>query len=265
MIVILSYFHVRIGPIIFFSYPKTQLDNEISIRVYEIMNQPEREEFFTQSFGNLKLLNYYFKVPSDWARGSTELCMLTILVNQEISPEIEMIISSSCEEFSEKIQSNEYIFTGFYINDLNDLDDEKKERIKKNELLIKDLVKDLYWEMLQDIRKKSEEQKVTLLLNDQYIFESLGLMSKELKKISTEISSNESSLKGNSIIKNSISNLNKIIDDLNEEYMEKMTKIDIEIETDFISSTEEELDTNIQKSKKELKKVLKGEIKEEKE
>ncbi|MFX0071000.1 MAG: hypothetical protein ACFFAO_07915 [Candidatus Hermodarchaeota archaeon] len=265
MIVILSYFHVRIGPLIFFSCPKNpQLDREISARIYEIMNQPDREEFFTQSFENLKLLNYYFQIPSNWARGGTELCMLTMLINQQISPEIEMIIKSSCKKFSEKMQSNEEIFTGFYINDLDEYDDDKV-RIKKNELLIKEWVEDLYRETLKDMRKKYEEQKITELFNELDIFESLGMMSKELQKISKEISSSESSLKENTTIKNSLSNLNKIIDDLYEGYMEKMAEIDIEIETDFFSSTEDESETDTQKSKKELKKVLEGELNEDKE
>ncbi len=58
--------------------------------------------------------------------------------------------------------------------------------------------------------------------------------------------------------------LNKIIDDLYEGYIEKMTELDIEYENSLFSA-EEELDTDIQKSKKELKRVLKREIKEEKE
>jgi len=89
-------------------------------------------------------------------------------------------------------------------------------------------------------------------------------MSKELKKISREISSGEDYLKANSKIKNSVSNLNKIIDDLYEGYIEKMTELDIEYENGLFS-TEEELETDTQKSRKELKRVLKGEIKEEKE
>jgi len=263
-IVILSYFHVKIGPSIFYSFPKAQLDKELSDRIYEGMNQANKEEFFTQSFGNLKLLNYYFQIHSDWARGNTEILMLSIMINQQISPEIEENISSLCKKFSEKMQSNEDIFTGFYLKELNNFDKNDGEKIIKNGLLIKEWVKDLYWETLEDTRKKSEERKITLLLDDRYIFESLELMSKELKKISREISSDEDYLKANSNIRNSVSNLNKIIDDLYEGYIEKMTELDIEYENGLFS-TEDELETDIQKSKKELKRVLKGEIKEEKE
>jgi len=189
--------------------------------------------------------------------------MVTIMTKQQISPEIEESISILCKEFSKKMQNTEDIFTGFYIKELSTYDERDKERIKKNEVLIKDWVNDLYWETLEDTRKKSEEQKITLLLNDRYIFESLEEISRELKIIGREISISEDLLKKNSHIQNSLSNLNKIIDDLSEGYIEKMTELDIEYEDDLFS-TEDDDDIDLQKTKKELIQVLEGEVKEKK-
>ena len=258
-IVILSYFHARIGPSIFYSFPKTQVDEEVADRIYELMNQPKKEEFLTQSFESLKLLNYYFQIHSDWARGNEEMLMLSIMTTQQVSPEIEETISNLGKKFSEKMQSNEDIFTGFHIKELNNYNESDKERIRKNDTLIKGGVQDLYWEILEDTRKISEEEKITLLLDDRYIFESLEKMSREVKKISKEISLSEDSRKMNSNIRDSVSNLNKIIDDLYEGYIEKMTELDIEDENGLFS-TEEELDIDAQKSKKELIRVLEGEV-----
>jgi len=256
MIVILSYFHPKIGPSIFYSFPKKQLDKEITDRIYDIMDHPNKEEFLTQTFESLKLLNYYFQIGSDWARGFKEMLMLSIMTIQQISPEIEESISNLCKIFSEKMRSNEDIFTGFHIRELNTFDENDKELIRKNEFLIKNWVQELYWEILADTRKKSEEEKINLLSDDRYIFESLEKMSREVKKISNEISSSENLLKENPHIKAAILNLNSIIDDLYEGYIEKMTNIDIESEF----SDEEELDIEIQKSKKEFIRVLEPEI-----
>ncbi|UCD01821.1 MAG: hypothetical protein JSV23_02035, partial [Promethearchaeota archaeon] len=184
MIVILSYFHTRIGPLIFYSFPKTQLDEEIADRIYEVMNQPKKEEFLTQSFEGLKLLNYYFQIHSDWARGNKEMLMLSIMTTQQISPEIEDTISNLCKKFSGKMQSNEEIFTGFHFMELKSHNESEKDLIRLSEFLIKKSVQDLYWEILEDTEKISEEEKITLLLDDRYIFESLEKMSKELKKLS---------------------------------------------------------------------------------
>lgn len=221
------------------------------------MDQPSKEEFLTQTFENLKLLNYYFQIYSDWARGRKEMVMVSILIYQQISPEIEENISDLCKDFSEKMQTTEEIFTGLHRKDLNNYNGDDKERIRKNEFLIKSWLRELYWEILEVMRKISEEEKITLLLDDRYIFESLEAMSRELKKITEEINLNEESLKKNTTIRRSISNLSQIINDLNEGYIEKMTNIDIESEF----TGEEELDIDIQKSKKEFLRVLEGEFK----
>lgn len=264
MIVILSYFHTKIGPLIFYSFPKKQLDKEISVRIFDIMDQPNKEEFLTQTFENFKLLNYYFQISSDWARGSKEMAMLSILTSQQISTEIEENLSNLCKKFSEKMQSNEGIYTGFHIKELNSYDEIDQERIRKNNLLIKDWVQELYWEILEITRKISEEEKITVLLDDRYIFESLEKMSREVKKISKEIDLSEDSVKKNLNIRNAISNLNNIIDDLYEGYIEKMTEINFELEQG-VFSPEEELDTDTQKIKKELLQTLIGEFNEKEE
>jgi hypothetical protein len=221
------------------------------------MNQPKREEFLMQSVENLRLLNYYFQVNSDWARGKEEMLMLSIMINKKISPEIEGTISALCKNFSEKMQSNEDIFTGFHIKELDNFDEIDKLRIKKNNSIIRDWVQDLYWEILEDTRKVSEEEILTSVLDERYIFESLEEMSKEVKKISKEINLSKNSLKRNSNIKDSILKLNKIIDDLYEGYIERMTVLDIESENGFLSPNE---DLDIEKRKKELLSVLEGEV-----
>ncbi|MFX1242273.1 MAG: hypothetical protein ACFFA7_13575, partial [Promethearchaeota archaeon] len=251
MIIILSYFHTKIGPLIFYSYPKKQLDKEIISRIYDIMDQPSKEEFLIQSFENLKLLNYYFQINSEWARGLSEMLMLSLLTSQQISPEIEETISNLCKKFSEKMQTSEDIFTGFHIKELDDYDDNDKDRIRKSDFLIKSWVQELYWEVLEVVRKISEEEKITLLLDDRYIVESLERMSHEVKKICNEINSRKHLSRTNSVIKDAISNLNNIIDDLYEGYIEKMTEVNLEDEEPMLTS-EVEHDTDTQRSKKEL-------------
>ncbi|MFW9972413.1 MAG: hypothetical protein ACFFDF_19670 [Candidatus Odinarchaeota archaeon] len=256
MIVILSYFHAKIGPAIFYSFPKRQLEKSLYARIYDVMDQPSKEEFLTQTFENSKLLNYYFQIYSDWARGKKEMVMFSILIYQQISPEIEKSISDLCKEFSEKMQTTEEIFTGLHRKDMNSYDQKEKELIKKNDYLIRSWVRELYWEILKVIKKISEEERITLLLDDRYIIESLEEMSRELKKITEEINLNEDSSRVNPKIKKSISKLSKIINDLNEGYIEKMTNIDIE--SDF--SVEEEFDIDIQNNKKAFLKTLHGEF-----
>jgi hypothetical protein len=173
----LSYFHRKIGPLVFFSYPKNSLDKKLSVKIANIMDQQYSEGFFTHSFENLKSMNYYFEIHSDWARGNKEMLMVSIILDQQISAEIEEVLSNLCAEFSERLQSNEEIYTAFYINDLNSFDDNDKEIIVKNEALIEAWVNGLYLEILEYIREKTEEEKIAILLNDKHIFVTLERLS----------------------------------------------------------------------------------------
>jgi len=222
------------------------------------MTQQKEEEFFMHSFEDFKFLNYYFQIKSDWARGFKEMLMVSIIIYHQISPEIEESITLLCKKFAEMMRSNEDIFTGFYLNEIRNYDEADKERIKLNEQLIKNETRELYWETVEETRKKSEEQ----IESNRYIFESLEEMSRELKIIDEEIERSESSLNTNPNIKDSVSNLKSIINDLYEGFIEKLTILDLEEENGLLS-TNDEMDIDMQKRKKELLKVLEGEFSDE--
>ncbi|MFX0006614.1 MAG: hypothetical protein ACFFA7_10795 [Promethearchaeota archaeon] len=176
-IVTLSYFHRKIGPIVFYSYPADTLEKELSLKIANIMDQQFSEGFFTHSFENLKSLNYYFEIHSDWARGNKEMLMVSTIIDQQIPTEDEEKISILCTEFSEQLQSNEEIYTAFYINDINNFEEEDQESIRKNEALIKVWVDNLYWLIIEDTREKTEEEEIAILLNDKHIFMTLEKLS----------------------------------------------------------------------------------------
>ncbi|MFX1455720.1 MAG: hypothetical protein ACFFDB_10135 [Promethearchaeota archaeon] len=175
-IVAISYFHRKIGPLVFYSTPKKSLDKELASKIANIMDQQFNEGFFTHSFENLKSMNYYFEIHSDWARGNKEMLMVSTIIDQQILPEIEEKIAELCIEFSEQLHSNEEIYTAFYINDLNYHENEK-EIIIKNEALVKALLNNLYSSIIEDIREKTEEEKIAILLNDKPIFNTLEMLS----------------------------------------------------------------------------------------
>jgi hypothetical protein len=178
-IVTISWFHRKIGPIVIYSYPENMLEEDLSVRIANIMDQTFNEGFFTHSFENVNSMNYYFEIHSDWARGNKEMLMVSVIFEQLTTPEMEHDVLTLFKEFSERLQSNEEIFTAFYINDLNSFDDEiDKENISKNDSLIKLWVKELYWATVEKTREKTEEEKIALLLNEKEIFLTLKKLSK---------------------------------------------------------------------------------------
>ena len=154
------------------------LDENLSVRIANIMDQTLYEGFFTHSFEDMYSMNYYFEIPSEWARGNKEMLMVSIIFDKQTPPEIEQNVLTLCNEFSERLQSNEMIYTAFYINDLNNFEEEDQEKIISNDSLIKLWVKELYWATIEDTREKTEEEKIANLLNKKHIFLILEKLSK---------------------------------------------------------------------------------------
>ncbi|HEY0089632.1 MAG TPA: hypothetical protein VGB37_12360, partial [Candidatus Lokiarchaeia archaeon] len=101
-IVTLSYFHRKIGPLVFYSFPEELLDGDLSVRIANIMDQTFNEGFFTHSFESVNSSNYYFEIHSDWARGNKDMLMISIIFEQQTTPEMEKNVSALSKEFSEK-------------------------------------------------------------------------------------------------------------------------------------------------------------------
>ena len=135
------------------------MDEVLSFKLYDIMVQPQKEDFLTKSFEDLKSLNQYFQINSKWGRGSKEMLMLSIITSQQISYKLEETFNNLSKKFSEKMQSSDDIFTGLYVKELNRFEDTDKELIRKNDSLIKSWVQELYWEILEIVRDLSEEKK----------------------------------------------------------------------------------------------------------
>ncbi len=177
-IVALCHFHRKIGPLVFYSYPEGMLDESLSIRIANIMDQTFTEGFFTHSFERLNSMNYYFEIHSDWARGNKEMLMISIIFEQQTNPEMERIVSTLSSEFSERLSSNEEIYTAFYINESNYSDEVDRESITQNNSLIKLWVNELYWAIIELIKEKTEEENIAYLLNKKHIFFTLAKLSK---------------------------------------------------------------------------------------
>jgi hypothetical protein len=174
----LCYFHRKIGPIVFYSYPENLLDDQLSLRLANIMDQTVSEGFFIHSIENRKFMNYYFEIRSDWARGNKEMLMISIVFDRQISSDLEINVKTLCAEFSEKLLTNENIFTAFYINDIDNFDEKDKDLILNNNSLINSWVKELYWAVLEETRERTEEEKIATLLNKKHIFSTLRKLSK---------------------------------------------------------------------------------------
>jgi hypothetical protein len=175
--IILSYFDRKIGPTIFHTYPKKRLNEEEASTVANLMDQMISEGFFTYSFNGCNTLNYYFEIDSDWARGNKEFLMISVIFEESISAEIEKIVFSLCNEFSEWLKEKQYVFIAFYRN--NNSNHRNTQITNSTEKkLIKIWIKELYIAIIDEIQEKHEEGFITTLLEKKSVLATLDYLTK---------------------------------------------------------------------------------------
>ncbi len=84
--VTLSYFHTHKGPTILHAIPQA-LDPDKETEICRTLDFLETEGFFVQQQVGWKAANLYFEIPSEWARGSAEMVLVTlVLIDDETDP-----------------------------------------------------------------------------------------------------------------------------------------------------------------------------------
>jgi hypothetical protein len=175
--VLLTYFDRKIGPRAFLSYPIQLIKEETSCIIADLMDQINSEEFISYSFNHHHTFNYFFEIPSLWARGNKESLMISTVFNHQPSSETRKIIFSLCVEFAEWLKLKEGIFTAFYSD--SEMDEHlSNPNIAQNKNHIELWLKEFYWTVKEEIQDKLEEENIFLLLDEKDVLETLGYLSR---------------------------------------------------------------------------------------
>jgi len=170
----LSYFDTKIGPVIFYSYPKQGTDKEIASQIVNIMDQNILESFFMFNFNSIYLLNYKFDIQSPWSRGDYISLMISTVFFQRPSIETEKTILSLFIEFSEWLKSKDDIFSGFFKNTVKYSEsNDTRQMIDKNIELIQLWLKELYGAISDEIQERVEKEIIIDLLNKENAIKTL--------------------------------------------------------------------------------------------
>lgn len=141
---ILTYFNPIIGPDVLYSVPPEleKLISEEDLGQIKRLMDTASPGFFTHAFSaTLNTANYFFMIPSDWARGKQEMVMITKIIEEE-SPNLKGY-NQRFQEFAEDLKKNHpSIFKALYVNNppLNyeeEISQEFKKLTKKFEELAK--------------------------------------------------------------------------------------------------------------------------------
>lgn len=183
VIVSLSWFHRKVGPLVFYHYPEGELKEDQKIRIADQIDQAFEEGFFSHSFDNFISMNYYFEIYSKWARGQKEMLMLSAIFESSVSSDVEHLVLANCIDFAKKLKENQEMYKAFYSNE-DPQYIEESVNIKKNYDTIIEWVKELYWIIIEVTRERTEEEKLASIMNDKTVqeivkFLSQGPISKE--------------------------------------------------------------------------------------
>ncbi|TFG30284.1 MAG: hypothetical protein EU532_01475 [Promethearchaeota archaeon] len=115
MHLVLTYFHNVKGPEILISYPDAKLEEDIIEKLIRFFDLEVNETFFEIILINKKkrIINLYFEITSEWARGKKELAMLSLIMKDKYE---SRLIYSFLVDAVHKIISYDGIFKAFYKN-----------------------------------------------------------------------------------------------------------------------------------------------------
>ncbi len=142
--VTLSYFQRKKGLTIFYSYPENFLKAKEKENLADLMELIVGEGFFVHQSSLISSLNYYFEIPSDWARGKKELLMISIILDTAITQEIEKTIEVDCLNFVAELKNNKEFFKALYIEDIDLFQVEEHSNIKKMSEKLRSILKEIY-------------------------------------------------------------------------------------------------------------------------
>ncbi|MHA1699407.1 MAG: hypothetical protein ACTSWN_11245, partial [Promethearchaeota archaeon] len=180
IVVVLSYFDRKIGPTCFIEVPSENLNPELKMTLNQIFDQTTNEGFFWHSLQGkyITSLNYYFEIDSDWARGSKEMLMISILFSRKLESETEHQVLSWIIDFKQKLRVTRNIFKAFYYNIKKDYLAKKTDEIDENYKIVERWVKELYWATKEEIREKSDEEIIAELMVVDPIWKTIKKLSK---------------------------------------------------------------------------------------
>lgn len=135
MHLVLSYFHQVRGPKIYLSFPDAKLEEDIINKLIKFFDLEIEENFFEIYLINKKkkIINLFFELKSEWARGKKEEIMLSLIMRREYESKL---VYSFIVDASHKILNTENVYKAFYkfddFRDDNDIEiDLTYEQIKK--------------------------------------------------------------------------------------------------------------------------------------
>ncbi len=137
--VVLCYYHALFGPSLIQSIPEG-LDPEITNDLCRTLDFLEDPGFFVQYKNNYKIVNWYFEIPNELARGGKDMLLASIvLIEDNIDP---MILKDSMKHFVDKLKALDGLSWSLYLKKTDTGSKEETKRIQAIQNEIKNILKE---------------------------------------------------------------------------------------------------------------------------
>jgi hypothetical protein len=112
------------------------------------MGQVFREGFFIHHSSTLpSSLNYYFEIPSEWARGNKEMLMISLILDKQTNKLLEKKIQEKFTDFILQLKNTEGLFKALYMDMIDTIPEKDHSDIKKINENLKAKIKEFYEEI----------------------------------------------------------------------------------------------------------------------
>ncbi|MFO8017331.1 MAG: hypothetical protein R6U96_01745 [Promethearchaeia archaeon] len=186
---LLTIFHRTIGPQVYMTKPESlvdDLDKKYITQIKSLLDASKENTFFTHYFGReLNTANYTFSIESNWARGRSELAMITAILSEE-EPDYSAY-KKTLSNFVNRVKKIPQIYKAFYFN--RGHPGQKKEVKEKHEILDEELEKIYKILSIKQIETEGHLISLDKLKNQKRIELSNNLISK-LEEISEDVDDN---------------------------------------------------------------------------
>ncbi len=172
MYLVLTYFHAIRGPKIIFSFPD-MVPEGIYKSIRSLFDVDSQNPFFEFVLAeeNVKIINLYFEVPSKWARGEVEMCMLSLITDTDTDSKSFYDI---LKDASARIMVQSNIYKSLYVDQIYE---EKDIEIKEKYEELKRILSELHNDFLEKKKELTLMELVssrTLSLSGAYnVFEDI--------------------------------------------------------------------------------------------
>ena len=149
---LLSFFSRRNRPSFFYSYPEKALTENEKMNIIQNLNQTYEDEFLINQSSSIPAsFNYFFEIPSVWARGNKEILILSIITNEQITPILQELLQPLCIDFAIQLKSDENTFKGIYHNQMERFSEREQLEIKVYSNALKERIKKFYIQISQTL------------------------------------------------------------------------------------------------------------------